>query len=378
MMERKIEVEEFLLLLDNEIDHDNFDVSEAGVRVAGLGIEDYRYLSKGEAKVLQQLASEAKLDFPCTLADVHAWVGRIDMGYSVNVDSLLKHIDAKSTQELTANIDVLSATEDAEFNQAWHEINNNRTKDLIVQVKDGKLPSTLYIRDIWPLLYKDNPHRYWLALWETSVSGKYLDVINELVETVKDTSETPNTVVEHGIDAYHALRVLRSIGLESYLEEQDGIDLRRLIQGSYLSGWFESEKNLSSGIDWQALESNVFLGSDIANTRAVKLAWMALLKKDSSTQPRKDELVNIFKFGLGVSSLNEEAKLAGTERGISYEESAEIIRDRIVAWKPNKGLKGFEWKKSEGDFKHMSVERIGKKVGELNRDFFEKNSWACK
>lgn len=77
MDEKHIHLSGFLRLLDYGLRREGdetFTVSEEGIRAFPMTDEDWRLLTDEEQIVLMETAEEARLDFPCSLADVRQWV----------------------------------------------------------------------------------------------------------------------------------------------------------------------------------------------------------------------------------------------------------------------------------------------------------------
>ena len=77
MDEKHIHLSGFLRLLDYGLRREGdetFAVSEAGIRACPMTDEDWRLLTDEEQIVLMETAEEARLDFPCSLADMKRWV----------------------------------------------------------------------------------------------------------------------------------------------------------------------------------------------------------------------------------------------------------------------------------------------------------------
>ena len=77
MDEKRIHLTGFLRLIDYGLRREGdetFAVSEAGIRACPMTDEDWRLLTDEEQIVLMETAEEARLDFPCSLADVRQWV----------------------------------------------------------------------------------------------------------------------------------------------------------------------------------------------------------------------------------------------------------------------------------------------------------------
>ena len=77
MDEKRIDLTGFLRLIDFGLRREGdetFAVSEAGIRACPMTDEDWRLLTDEEQIVLMEMAEDARLDFPCSLADVRRWV----------------------------------------------------------------------------------------------------------------------------------------------------------------------------------------------------------------------------------------------------------------------------------------------------------------
>lgn len=76
MDEKPIHLNEFLRLIDFGLRREGdetFAVSEAGIRACPMTDEDWRLLTDAEQIILLETAEEARLDFPCSLAEVKQW-----------------------------------------------------------------------------------------------------------------------------------------------------------------------------------------------------------------------------------------------------------------------------------------------------------------
>ena len=77
MDEKRIDLTGFLRLIDFGLRREGdetFAVSEAGIRACPMTDEDWRLLTDEEQIVITEMAADARLDFPCSLADVRRWV----------------------------------------------------------------------------------------------------------------------------------------------------------------------------------------------------------------------------------------------------------------------------------------------------------------